>query len=65
MSRGTIPQPSNAIDALLRTLTMQRSANSAGVTTSQNSQRPDAEFDQWAKAVRQQMVAALKRRGNA
>ncbi|MGB3311626.1 MAG: hypothetical protein WA939_11470 [Nodosilinea sp.] len=26
--------------------------------------RPDVEFDQWATAVRQQMVAALKRRGN-
>jgi hypothetical protein len=45
---------------------MQRSATSSGLTTSvQNSQRPEAEFDQWAKAVRQQMVAALKRRGNA
>ncbi len=26
--------------------------------------RPQVEFDQWAMAVRQQMVAALKRRGN-
>lgn len=26
--------------------------------------RPTVEFDQWARAVRQQMVAALKRRGN-
>jgi hypothetical protein len=24
----------------------------------------DQEFDQWAKAVRQQMIEALKRRGN-
>jgi hypothetical protein len=45
---------------------MQRSATSSGLTTPvQNFQRPEAEFDQWAKAVRQQMVAALKRRGNA
>lgn len=45
---------------------MQRSANSSGLTTpAQQAHRPDAEFDQWAKAVRQQMVAALKRRGNA
>ncbi|MBE9112191.1 hypothetical protein IQ273_22560 [Nodosilinea sp. LEGE 07298] len=29
------------------------------------SDRPDVEFDQWATAVRQQMVAALKRRGNS
>ncbi|WP_156119940.1 hypothetical protein [Leptolyngbya sp. KIOST-1] len=27
--------------------------------------RPEIEFDQWASAVRQQMVAALKRRGNS
>ncbi|MGB5975606.1 MAG: hypothetical protein WBG38_19930 [Nodosilinea sp.] len=27
--------------------------------------RPDVEFDQWASAVRQQMVDALKRRGNS
>ncbi|WP_169614062.1 hypothetical protein [Nodosilinea sp. P-1105] len=26
--------------------------------------RAEVEFDQWAKAVRQQMVAALKRRGS-
>jgi hypothetical protein len=26
--------------------------------------RSDVEFDQWAKAVRRQMVDALKRRGN-
>lgn len=26
--------------------------------------RPDVEFDQWATAVREQMVAALKRRGS-
>lgn len=32
---------------------------------SQKLNRADMEFDQWAKAVRQQMVAALKRRGNA
>lgn len=44
---------------------MQRSTTASGITTSQHSQRPEAEFDQWAKAVRQQMVAALKRRGNA
>ncbi|MFH7242634.1 MAG: hypothetical protein ACHWZW_07265 [Spirulina sp.] len=45
---------------------MNRPATSTGVTTTaQNSHRPDVEFDQWAKAVRQQMVAALKRRGNA
>lgn len=45
---------------------MQRSATSTGITTTaQQSHRPEAEFDQWAKAVRQQMVAALKRRGNA
>lgn len=24
----------------------------------------DTDFDQWAKAVKQQMIAALKRRGN-
>lgn len=44
---------------------MQRSSTSSGLTTASNSHRPEAEFDQWAKAVRQQMVAALKRRGNA
>jgi hypothetical protein len=46
---------------------MQRSATtSSGLTPpAQNSHRPEAEFDQWAKVVRQQMVAALKRRGNA
>ncbi|HSM82638.1 MAG TPA: hypothetical protein VLS96_13180 [Nodosilinea sp.] len=27
--------------------------------------QPTADFDQWASAVRQQMVAALKRRGNS
>ena len=44
---------------------MQRSMTNSGVTTTaQYSHRPDAEFDQWAKAVRQQMVAALKRRGS-
>ncbi len=26
--------------------------------------RAEVEFDQWSKAVRQQMVAALKRRGS-
>ena len=34
-------------------------------SSSQKLNRADVEFDQWAKAVRQQMVAALKRRGNA
>ncbi len=33
--------------------------------SSQKLNRGNVEFDQWAKAVRQQMVAALKRRGNA
>lgn len=27
-------------------------------------QASDVDFDQWAKAVRQQMIEALKRRGN-
>lgn len=44
---------------------MQRSSTSSGLTTTPNPHRPEAEFDQWAKAVRQQMVDALKRRGNA
>ncbi|QQE63514.1 hypothetical protein GFS31_01790 [Leptolyngbya sp. BL0902] len=45
---------------------MQRSATSSGLTTPvHTTQPPEAEFDQWAKAVRQQMVAALKRRGRA
>ena len=32
--------------------------------TLDHDSRPEVEFDQWAKAVRQQMVAALKRRSN-
>jgi hypothetical protein len=34
-------------------------------TLSQKLHRSEVEFDRWAQAVRQQMVAALKRRGNA
>ena len=34
--------------------------------TQANAQvQPEQLFDQWAKAVRQQMIEALKRRGNA
>jgi hypothetical protein len=36
-----------------------------GRSSSQKLNRRDMEFDQWAKAVRQQMEAALKRRGNS
>jgi len=38
--------------------------NQARSATLGKDLQPDVEFDQWAKAVRQQMVAALKRRGN-
>lgn len=45
---------------------MKQFSHGSGVTTEvPASQRPDAEFDQWARAVREQMVAALKRRGSA
>lgn len=29
-----------------------------------NGSEPNGNFDQWAKAVKQQMIAALKRRGS-
>lgn len=43
---------------------MNRDSRSTGMTTASNPQPADMEFDQWAKAVRKQMVDALKRRGN-
>lgn len=42
---------------------MNRDSRSTGMTTATTPQ-PEVEFDQWAKAVRKQMVDALKRRGN-
>ena len=44
---------------------MNQEMKQQGRTHSQKTNRAEVEFDQWAKAVRQQMVAALKRRGNA
>ncbi len=39
--------------------------NQQGLATAEKPiNRSNQEFDQWAKAVREQMVAALKRRGN-
>lgn len=40
---------------------MQVQARSTSPT---KPQTVEADFDQWAKAVRQQMIEALKRRGN-
>jgi hypothetical protein len=45
-------------------MTQDRNTPARGATLDKNL-RPDIEFDQWATAVRQQMVAALKRRGNS
>lgn len=45
-------------------MTQDRNNQGFGVTLDQDA-RPAVEFDQWARAVRQQMVAALKRRGNS
>ena len=44
---------------------MNQQMNHQSRSASQKMNRADVEFDQWAKAVRQQMVAALKRRGNS
>jgi len=45
--------------------TMKRDMNEQNlVTATKQANRSEVEFDQWAKAVREQMVAALKRRGN-
>lgn len=33
-------------------------------SSSSKGAQPEVDFDKWAKAVRQQMVEALKRRGN-
>ncbi|WOD41405.1 hypothetical protein [Nodosilinea sp. E11] len=44
-------------------MTQDRNAQGRGSTLDPDI-RPDVEFDQWARAVRQQMVDALKRRGN-
>ncbi len=44
---------------------MQRAMNEQNlVAAAKRANRSEVEFDQWAKAVREQMVAALKRRGN-
>ncbi len=43
-------------------MTQDRNNQARGATLDKDL---DAEFDQWATAVRQQMVAALKRRGNS
>ncbi|WP_155523722.1 hypothetical protein [Nodosilinea nodulosa] len=45
-------------------MTQDRNTQGRGATLNK-AVRPDVEFDQWASAVRQQMVAALKRRGNS
>ncbi|MBD1874110.1 hypothetical protein H6F75_11485 [Nodosilinea sp. FACHB-131] len=45
-------------------MTQDRNNQGFGATLDQDA-RPTVEFDQWARAVRQQMVAALKRRGNS
>lgn len=46
-------------------MTQERNAQGRGATLERNQDiQPEIEFDQWAIAVRQQMVAALKRRGN-
>jgi hypothetical protein len=45
-------------------MTQDRKTQGRGAALDQGD-RPDVEFDQWATAVRQQMVAALKRRGNS
>lgn len=45
-------------------MTQDRNNQGRGAMLDKNL-RPDVEFDQWATAVRQQMVAALKRRGNS
>lgn len=44
-------------------MTQDRNSQARGAILDKDL-RPDVEFDQWATAVRQQMVAALKRRGN-
>ncbi|MBW4485976.1 MAG: hypothetical protein KME14_25925 [Tildeniella torsiva UHER 1998/13D] len=45
-------------------MTQDRNNQGFGATL-ENDARPEVEFDQWARAVRQQMVAALKRRGSS
>lgn len=45
-------------------MTQERNTQERAATLNKDM-RPDVEFDQWASAVRQQMVAALKRRGNS
>lgn len=45
-------------------MTQDRNSQTRSATLDKDL-RPDVEFDQWARAVRQQMVAALKRRGNS
>lgn len=45
-------------------MTQDRKTQGRGTGLEQGD-RPEVEFDQWASAVRQQMVAALKRRGNS
>lgn len=45
-------------------MTQDRNTQRFGAALEQDV-RPEIEFDQWARAVRQQMVAALKRRGNS
>ncbi|MBD2229978.1 hypothetical protein [Phormidium tenue] len=45
-------------------MTQDRNNQGFGATLDKDA-HPVVEFDQWARAVRQQMVAALKRRGNS
>lgn len=45
-------------------MTQDRNTQGFGATLETDA-RLEVEFDQWARAVRQQMVAALKRRGNS
>ncbi|MGF1517629.1 MAG: hypothetical protein ACFCVB_07485 [Nodosilinea sp.] len=45
-------------------MTQDRNSQARGATLDKDL-HPDVEFDQWATAVRQQMIAALKRRGNS
>jgi hypothetical protein len=45
-------------------MTQERTAPTKTLENDLPTPGTEGEFDQWARAVRQQMVAALKRRGN-
>jgi hypothetical protein len=63
MAIGNNREVTETIDQLKKDIVMAQDRDTQAIL--ERDPRPEPEFDQWAKAVRQQMVAALKRRGNS